>query len=439
MISYIFIIAITTALVYLSIKIEEKTTNKVLIYLSKIIAVLFPAIIAGIRYDVGTDYKGVYEPLFNEILSGEIISRARKFEIGYILLNKLVIFLGGNFNIVMFLASLLTIIPIYIGLLHYKDKISLPFAFFLFMIMFYQKSFNLVRQMMSVGIIFYAFIYLDFKEDKEKIEDEKYKSKYEEKCKKKNKDLANYKPRYKYSKEYKKYVAIQYLKFFLCVVASGLFQRTSFIMLIIPFIKEIYANKKFGIISIASYLILVTILLNFKSIGEILVQSENLKYYANYFKGIGKADISIAYFIRVIPVIIPFFFVRKKILQDKQMNLLYSMTVIGCILLLLGYLTSTYGERLSYYFSIFQIVMFPYYVRCLKDNKFLYISSIVLVVLFNTAIWFYDYIYLKRDETVPYKTIFSIKNSNDKDNNENMIDIKNNNELNEISILENNI
>ena len=90
------------------------------------------------------------------------------------------------------------------------------------------------------------------------------------------------------------------------------------------------------------------------------------------------------------------------------MNLMYSMTVLGCILLLLGYLTSTYGERLSYYFSIFQIVMFPYYIRCLKNNKFLYIASIVLIILFNAFLWFYDYIYMKRDGTIPYKTIFSM-------------------------------
>ena len=243
---------------------------------------------------------------------------------------------------------------------------------------------------------------------REKIEDEKYKAKYEEKCKKKNKDLSNYKPRYKHGKEYKKYVIIQCLKYFACIIVAGLFQRTSFIMLIIPFVKEIYANKKFRVLSIASYIILLAIILNFKTIGGFITQFDSLKYYANYFKGIGKPDISIAYFIRVIPVIIPFFFVIKSIVKDKQMNFMYSMTVIGCILLLLGYLTSTYGERLSYYFSIFQIVMFPYYVRCLKNNKFLYIASIVLIILFNVFLWFYDYIYMKRDGTIPYKTIFSI-------------------------------
>ena len=409
MVAYLIIIAISTALVYLSFKVEEKTDNKLLIFVSKAVAILFPAIIAGIRYDVGTDYKGVYEPLFEEILSGKQEFRLRSIEVGYILLNKLVIWLGGNFNFLMFLTSLITIVPIYLGLQHYKDKINTTFAFFLFMLLFYQKSFNLVRQMMSVAIVFFGFIYLDFKEDDKKQEDEKYKQKYEEKCKKRNQDISKYKPRYKYSQEYKKYMAIQYLKYFVCVVTAGLFQRTSLVMLIIPFVREMYANPKYKFLSIASYIVLIAVILNFEFIGQIMAKSEKLYYYSMYFDKEGDAQLSIAYFIRIIPVIIPFFFVKKKIIEDKQMNLLYSMTVIGCILLLLGYLTSTYGERLAYYFSIFQIVMFPYYTSCLKKNKILYKISIVLIILFNTFIWFYDYVYMKRDETIPYKTVFSIQ------------------------------
>lgn len=432
MVAYLIIIAISTALVYLSFKVEEKTDNKLLIFVSKAVAILFPAIIAGIRYDVGTDYKGVYEPLFEEILSGKQEFRLRSIEVGYILLNKLVIWLGGNFNFLMFLTSLITIVPIYLGLQHYKDKINTTFAFFLFMLLFYQKSFNLVRQMMAVAIVFFGFIYLDFKEDDKKQEDEKYKQKYEEKCKKRNQDISKYKPRYKYSQEYKKYMAIQYLKYFVCVVTAGLFQRTSLVMLIIPFVREMYANPRYKGLSIASYAVLLVIILNFELIGNLMAKNEDLYYYSLYFKDKPSSGISIAYFIRIIPVIIPFFFVKKKIIEDKQMNLLYSMTVIGCILLLLGYLTSTYGERLAYYFSIFQIVMFPYFIRCLKNNKFLYIASTVLIIAFNLAIWYYDYIYMGRDKTVPYKTIFGINRNVEQEEN----NLVNNYEINMVEKVE---
>lgn len=384
MITYLIIIAVSTALVYASIKIEEKTDNKLIIYIARAVAILFPAIIAGIRNDVGTDNAGTYKKFFAEIVSGEITYRLREFEIGYVILNKLIVWLGGNYNVLMFTASLITITPIYFGLLHYKERISVPLGFFLFMVIFYQKSFNLVRQMISVAIIFFGFTYLDFKEE---------------------------------GKEHRKYIIIQYIKYIACVIVAGLFQRTSLIMLIIPLVREMYANPKYKVLSIASYIALIIIILNFETIGKIMAKNEKLYYYAMYFDKEGDSQLSIAYFIRIIPVIIPFFFVMKKITMDKQMNFLYSMTVIGCILLLLGYLTSTWGERISYYFSIFQIAMFPYYIRCLKENKFLYIASTILIIAFNLAIWYYDYIYMKRDETIPYKTIFNVENGKEKEEN----------------------
>ena len=98
MVAYIIIIAIATSLVYVSIKVEEKTDNKLLIFIARGIAILFPAIIAGIRYNVGTDYAGVYKPLFSEQLSGDKAYRLRSIEIGYMFLNKLVVWLGGGFK-----------------------------------------------------------------------------------------------------------------------------------------------------------------------------------------------------------------------------------------------------------------------------------------------------------------------------------------------------
>ena len=103
---YIGIILTTTILAYLTMQAEKKNKNKKIIYLLKILTVLFPSIIAGIRYGIGTDYLGVYEPFFREVQSGNIIDKSRDFEIGYVLLNKIVIFFGGDFNIVMFICEL---------------------------------------------------------------------------------------------------------------------------------------------------------------------------------------------------------------------------------------------------------------------------------------------------------------------------------------------
>lgn len=387
MITYLILIGISTLLAYLPILVEKKTNNKKLVVISKIAVILFPAIIAGIRYNVGTDYAGAYKPYFNEMLTGNHTYRMRKIEIGYELLNRLVIFCGGNFNILMFICSLITTSTIYMGLEHYKEKINVPLAFFFFMVIFYQKTFNLVRQMMSIGIIFYAFKFLDIKDREENME----------------------------KKEYYKYIAKEYAKYFVLVIIAALFQRMSLVMLIIPFIREIYTNQKFKYLRWASYVILLLLMFNFKTIGEIMARFPKLEYYSYYFLQNGEHKISIAYFIRILPAILPYFFIRKELVKDKQLNLLFGMNVLGSILLLLGYLTSTYGERLALFFTIFQIVLFPYYIRYFKKNKVQFWVAIALFVSVNMAIWYYDYIYKKRDETVPYKTIFSEEARNAKE------------------------
>lgn len=363
MFAYIVIILISTLLVYISEHEKDDKIRRVFKY----IAILFPAIMAGIRYGIGTDYFGVYEPLYNEIASGNTVDRMREFELGYVLINRIIIFFGGSFNIVMFVCSLITTYFTYKGLENYKDKINITFGFLLFMLFFYQKSFNIVRQIMSVSIVFYAFKYL---KDKDKI---------------------------------------NLLKYFILVVIAGLFQRTVFIMLVIPFIKFIYENKKYNAIRITSFVVLLLIILNFETIGQIMASTgnETLVYYSYYFLQKGASGISIAYFLRVLPTIIPYFLLSRKIKEDKEMFLIYNMFIIGAILTLLGYLTTTFGERLALYFTIFQVVLIPYYIR-ISQKRANKIVLFVLLITVSIGTWYYDYIYMGREETIPYKTIFSV-------------------------------
>lgn len=362
MVAYIVIILISTLLVYISEHEKDERIKKIFKY----IAILFPAIIAGIRYGIGTDYLGVYAPLYDEIASGNVVDRMREFEIGYVFINRIVIFFGGSLNVVLFICSLITMYFTYKGLEYYKDKISLTFGFFLFMLAFYQKSFNIVRQIMSVAIVFYAFRYL------------------------KNKDVTSL------------------VKYFALVILAGLFQRTVFVMLIIPFIKFVYENRKYNAIRITSFILLLFIILNFETIGQIMASTNNetLVYYSYYFLQKGASGISIAYFLRVIPVLIPYFLFSSKIKEDKEIFLIYNMFVIGAILTLLGYLTTTFGERLALYFTVFQIVLVPYYVKALQKRANKIIVLAVLLIA-SVGIWYYDYIYMKREETIPYTTIFN--------------------------------
>lgn len=387
MIIYAIIILLTTLLAYLVTLAEKKTKNRVLIYLLKTLTILFPSIIAGLRYGIGTDYLGVYEPLFEEIANGNIIDRSRDFEIGYVLINKIVILFGGNFNLVMFICSLMTNTFIYLGLEHYKDKINVPLAYFFYMILFYQRTFNLVRQMLSIAIVFYALKFLDIRDIQQ--EDKK---------------------------EYVIYLIKQITKYITFVIIASLIQRTTLIMLAIPFILFIYRNPKYKIFKISSYIVLLIVILNFSFIGDLLRKSEVLKYYAFYFSKQGENSFSIMYFIRVLPAILPYFLIKKEIDKDGQISLLYGLNIIGSILMLLAYFTNTYGERIALFFNIFQIILFSYYIVKLKSvsSKKVFIITSILIISINCTIWYNDYILKNRDETVPYETIFSKEYIEDK-------------------------
>ena len=135
--------------------------------------------------------------------------------------------------------------------------------------------------------------------------------------------------------------------------------------------------------------------------------NETLVYYSYYFLQKGDGGISIAYFLRVLPTILPYFLLVKKIKEDKEIYLIYNMFIIGAILTLLGYLTTTFGERLALYFTVFQIVLIPYYIR-ISQKRANKVTLLLLLIVVSVGTWYYDYIYMGREETIPYKTIFSV-------------------------------
>ena len=283
----------------------------------------------------------------------------------------------------MFLSSLITVAFTYLGIRHYKNKVSTTLAWFFFLILFYQRSFNLVRQMMAVAIVFFGFRYLDIRERKEGEE----------------------------KKKYILYYFLQTLKYIVCVVFASLFHTTALMMLIAILLRPIYSNSKYKYVSLATFLVLLTIILNFKGIYNFTQNIPALQRYGSYFKTIGKTHVGLPYFIKiVIPCILPYFFMIKNVHKDKEISLLFCFTVISTILYLLGYLTNTHGERIAHYFQISQVILFPFYIKGFYENwkskKFVYISAITIFLALNIVIWYNDYIYRGMDETVPYRTIF---------------------------------
>lgn len=61
--------------------------------------------------------------------------------------------LGGSYQVIIFLAALLTILCFSAAMRLMQSVISIPFAMAAFMLMFYQMSFNIFRQILSAVLM----------------------------------------------------------------------------------------------------------------------------------------------------------------------------------------------------------------------------------------------------------------------------------------------
>lgn len=353
MIVYIVVNIISLILIYLSQKTKNKIQSNVLI----LVTILLLSIVAGIRYGIGTDYLKVYYPYFLEIKSGSTWD-SNRIEIGYYLLNKIVVLINGSFPLVMLITSFITNYFFIKGILNFKDKISVTVAMFVYLFLYYLQTYNLIRQYIACSIIFFSIKFLMEKNIK---------------------------------------------KFVIFVLIASLFHKTAMIFLIVPFLIKIYAYKDNKVIRYISYFVLLVVILNFQKLGNILLDSDNLKYYSGYLTEKENSGITIGFFIRGLPIIIPYVFLNKTISNQKDIFFMFSLTIIGCIINLLAYLTSTYGQRLAIYFTIFQIIVIAYFSKNISKDKFIIKHLLNIIIIF---LWYYDFIYMEMNEVVPYSTIF---------------------------------
>ena len=117
----------------------------------------FLLLLGGFRgIDVGTDtnnYQKIYETLHNDAAVSYVMTQIEPL---WVLLNILVINLYDNFQVIIFLGIFGAITPVFIRLWKSCDH---PYVGVLFYVLlyYYFSSYNVVRQMIAVSIIFYSY------------------------------------------------------------------------------------------------------------------------------------------------------------------------------------------------------------------------------------------------------------------------------------------
>lgn len=150
---YNLILFFSTALLYVS----EKEKTAIGRRLCLVLAFLVTVVPSAIRFEIGSDYVS-YRAIFEELAAGGTIY----VEPGFLLLNKAINFLGLGYE------WLFIIIAIFIhtfAFLSYPKK-NRYIAHLFFMLLFYFQTFNILRQMMAIVVIMYAFkLYMQQRND----------------------------------------------------------------------------------------------------------------------------------------------------------------------------------------------------------------------------------------------------------------------------------
>jgi hypothetical protein len=364
----VFTISIfTTYLAEYSIRRESRFS----FYLFSIIAIVIPSALAGVRdTGIGADTMGYVDIVFNSIIKVDSLKElydvyfsqsivGGHIEFTYLLLNYIVSLFSDNVNWLYFFANLITCIFFYIAAYDNREKASMWLVMTFFFFLFYNQSYNLVRQSLALSMTIYAFKYIEAK---------------------------------------------KWLKIIIWFVVILNTHATGYGFILLFAAHYIFSlkNKRIrvflatiffiGIVSI--YLLFDRLLLFVISIG--LVQNKFLEYIS--IEGGFTESIFIMYLLFVVLL-----FVIKLITikQDEKLGYYIYNKIIGILLFNLS-IISQWSFRLSFYINVIDCIIIPRTLHLLsfskKKSEILHILTILLLII----VWAWLIIINNEHATYPY-------------------------------------
>lgn len=347
-----------------------RITNKIFSKILLILGLALPCLMAGLRdLSVGSDTGNIYYNYykfaknfnsFNAYVN-YIDSYYVKKDILYELLTYMIAHSKLSYNLLLFINQFLVIFPIYYSL----KKISVTRegiinGIFIYYLLLYNRSLNMMRQSISIAFIILAFSFL-------------YTSKS-------NKD---------------KLWAILF-----SIISSG-FHSTAIIGICLLFLYELYTGKKTrkynNIFSILLLAVATIFLLEFKQIAELLSMLKITDMLSFYLKRYSQFDFDFTGAITNITLIMYIIINKKKLnLQNYE----YAFC-IACLNLILSLLSTfiMYSGRISYY--MFYIIAFCFIPQLnITNRKQLYCFTALMLIF--VANWFIIIILNNSNETLPY-------------------------------------
>lgn len=364
---YLLMFATSLTLMYLGLKSSKKISKRILIFLS----LFLPCLMAGLRnVSVGTDTNEyVYRAYNISNYSNSLIQFIRnskwdtyRSDYLYMTLTWIICKLGFSFNFLLFIYECLIIFTLYLAIKRInKNNINLILGMFVFYLLFYNATLNMVRQSIAISFILLSFSYL-------------YSSKG-------NKE--------------------RFLSLLYTLIAIG-FHSSAIICIPILLLYILYNNIKLRnkiYITILLVTLSILFLIFYKPILLFLGNSKIYKKAIEYLTVYSFFDINYTKIILNIFLLI-FILISKKEYLNNKIDYEFGI-MIGCInfiITLLGTFVH-YADRISYYLFYLIILFYVTPIDLKKKNNKILMLSLLGICL---AYWIYIILLKNVNNTLPY-------------------------------------
>lgn len=354
-----------------SFAFSSKNKEKLIKIIFTIIGITSLCVLAGIRSSsIGTDTSGYLFPLINGALTsnsykefseyswyihGYIYRITSDFEFGFTLYIYLISKVFNSTFWVLFFIELLITLPIYFSIKKFVGEKYLWLSFVVYCLLFYNLSFNMIRQCIAMGFVMLAISNLN----------------------------SN-----------KKIIAIVY------ILIGMLFHLSSIVGLGIVVIYLLINSNKVSLSSKIKTFFLIFIgilLLVFSNFFVDLLNLIGLGKYSGYIDG--NVHLMINQIIAYSPILF-FSILLFKNNSNKKYAFLFVCFIYALILLQFTSVNS-FGGRIAYYFLYLLLFFIPYLNGIIKNRNYKLLFNIIIIA-YCCFYWWFFYAYGGIGETVPF-------------------------------------
>ena len=346
----------------------KDSSRKIIGIICSIIVILIMSFLAGVRDDtIGADIQVYMKPIFERaqlrLPFGEFYKLSSSTEFLYNLLSYVGALITNNFNVFMFIVELIIVSLVFATIYYYRDKSPMWVGMMIFLLMYYNRSLNLVRQSIALAITFYAFKYLRERNT---------------------------------------------IRYFLTITIAVLFHNSAIIAGIMYFVYHLIKNQKTSKAKIFFLTILICLLLvNYGSILKIFIDVGILPAKYSRYIPTGEIDFVVSESLMKIILMLPILCYRKSLCKYNEDNeFIIFMIIIDFILMQAGSL-SGYAQRIAFYFGYYYILIIPQLYKVLSKKRYNVINFLYTLGL--CGYWYYMFVVLSYGKTYPYtSTILGI-------------------------------